>query len=304
MTARGFLGGGFLSGFGSFSEVATNVATLPDISTPSAPTDGVKLFSSDIAGRSMLSTIDSGGLLTPLQPSWAHKNIGMWSAAGGSALIHETGSIGLQNVTGTITARTPDTASYCTSQTRVAIVSGAVATNLTTLRGASHLPKVWRGDAARRGGFTVAVRFNVSDAVLVATANMFIGIINTSMSADAAPSTLTNLIGVGCDNGDTALQLYAAGSSAQARTSLGASFPVNTTSVDVYEMTLSAAPNGSTVGYRVLRLNTGDVASGTISAAANLPSSTTQMNPQIFRSNGGTAAAVALDFSHIYVEAP
>jgi len=163
----------------------------------------------------MLSTIDSGGLLTPLGPSWAHKNIGMWTAAGGAGAIHETGNIALQTVPlGTITARTPATTNFCTSQTRVAVVSGAVATNCASFRGASHLPKLWRGNAARLGGFTVVFRFNVSDTTaVVGTANMFVGLIGTSMASDVAPSGLTNLIGIGVDANDTVLQLYSAGGS-------------------------------------------------------------------------------------------
>jgi hypothetical protein len=44
--------------------------------------------------------------------------------------------------------------------------------------------------------------------------------------------------------------------------------------------------------------------SGTISAGANLPSSTTQLlTVQMWRSNGGTASAVGLDFIWLYIDA-
>jgi len=303
VTARGFLGGGFLSGFGSFSEVATNVATLPDISTPSAPTDGVKLFSSDIAGRSMLSTIDSGGIPNPLQASWAHKRIGSWTSNINAGGLVSNGAIGTATVggSGNVTARQPAATNLATSMVRIAVVSGAGAGNAAVLRGTNAFALL-RGDAARVGGFYASFRFTISDAVIVATANMFVGLVNASLSADVAPSSLTNLIGVGCDNGDTTLQLYAAGSSAQSRVNLGASFPVDTVTTDVYELVLYAPPNGSNVKYRVTRLNTGDTTSGTISAAANLPASTTFLQPHYIRSNGGTASAVAFDMALTYVE--
>jgi len=107
---------------------------------------------------------------------------------------------------------------------------------------------------------------------------------------------------VGCDSGDTVLQLYAAGAAAQARVSLGANFPVNTVSIDFYELVLYAPPNSSEVRYLVTRLNTGHTASGTISAAANLPASTTFLTAQSWRTNGGTAAAVAVDHLSTYIE--
>jgi len=273
-----------------------------DIATPSAPTDGVKLFSSDIAGRSMLSTVDSGGIPSPLQASWAHKQIGMWSPQIGQAGINSFGSINGHGGVGTLTARVPTTTGFAASLRRVAMVSGASAGDAATIRMATSGNVVWRGDAALRGGFYASFRFVVSDAVLVATANMFVGLISGSKTADVAPSTLANIIAIGCDNGDTTLQLYAAGSSAQARVDLGASFPVNTVNTDVYELVLYAPPNGSNVKYRVTRLNTGNTTNGTISAAANLPASGTFLQPHYFRSNGGTAAAVAYDMVSTYVE--
>jgi len=282
-----------------------NAVPLPDMTTPTAPTDGVKLFSSDIAGRSMLSTVNSGGLLEPLQPSWAFRSIGMWTASAGQVTINSAGNMGSVSATGTATARVPGSTNYCTATRRVGIVSGASAADIAQFRGASSYPYLWRATAAAGGGgFTTVFRFNISDAVLVATAHMFVGVIASAIATDVAPSTQTNLIGIGVDSGDTVLQLYAAGSSAQSRVSLGANFPANTVSTDVYELALFTPPSGTTIGYRVTRLNTGHVASGTISAAANLPSDTTRLYPQMFRSNGGTAAAVGFDFTHVYVETP
>lgn len=278
---------------------------FPDSATPSAPADGVKLFSSEIAGHSMLSTIGPSGLMAPLQPSVAHKQVGMWSASAGAAVVYNFGVMGAANIAlGGMVARVTDNASFCTSQNRLGVVSAATAAQAATIRGTSTYPKLWRGNAARLGGFYVVLRFNISDAVLVGTANMFAGITFASLATDVAPSTLINLIGIGCDSGDTTMQLYAAGSGAQPRVSLGASFPMNTTNVDVYEATFYSPPNSSTVSYRVLRLNTGDVVADTVSVAANLPASNLVMSPQIFRSNGGTAAAVGFDFSHVYVETP
>lgn len=83
---------------------------------------------------------------------------------------------------------------------------------------------------------------------------------------------------------------------------LGANFPANTSSVDAYELVLSAAPNGTTIGYRVERLNTGAVTSGTLST--NLPLNTTLMGIQMWRCNNATALAVGIDLMSLYIEVP
>ena len=140
---------------------------------------------------------------------------------------------------------------------------------------------------------------------------MFIGLAATNYT-DVAPSTLANRIGIGVDSGDTVLQLYASGSSAQTRSAItivsgpnaGGNFPANTVSTDVYEFTLYAPPNGSNIQWRVERLNTGDVATGTISAAASLPANTQFLTAGLGRSTGtsGTGNAVALDIIGVYFE--
>jgi hypothetical protein len=144
-------------------------------------------------------------------------------------------------------------------------------------------------------------RFGISDASIIA-GGMFVGLYVRGSSTTANPSTLANLVGVGCDSTDTVMQIYASGSAAQARTSLGANFPANTTSTDLYELILFAPPNGSNIQYQVTRLNTGDVASGTISAAANLPANTTWLCPAAYRNNAAVASAVAIDICTMVFE--
>lgn len=290
-------GTGEIAGAATFDSYA-NHAT---ISTPSAPASGVDLFATSIAGRSMAATLNVGNAVTPLGPWIATKNFMLWSGGTGSALINQAGNSPSLSTTGTITSRTPDNVAFGSTLGRVGYVSAAGAGSLISIRGAGGLPKVYLGTIAAAGGFTFVTDFMVSDASLVTTANMFAGLIGSVITTDTTPSTSANIIGVGCDNGDTHLQLYSSGGSTQARVDLGASFPVNTTNVDVYRLILFAPSNGSNIQYTVTRLNTGDTTSGTITGA-NLPAATTRMGPQLFRSNGGTASAVGLDFTRVYLE--
>ena len=270
---------------------------------PATPAAGfVKPFGAQLALRDMLG-VQTAAAAPPYlaQPLIGQKSIGRWSAIPGGNSFSADG-LTAPTATGTPTSRNPANTSFAASLRRIGLVSATTAASVSGIR-YSSAGFLWRGNVANAGGFLYVARFFVSDASLVTTANMFVGV-EASIAAptDVAPSTLANLIGIGCDNGDTNLQLYAAGSAAQARTSLGASFPVNTTGIDVYELALYCAPNSAQITYQVTRLNTGAVATGTITAAANLPSSTTLMTPQIWRSNGGTAAAVGIDVTGVYTE--
>ena len=84
------------------------------------------------------------------------------------------------------------------------------------------------------------------------------------------------------------------------KVALGANFPANTLSADLYELQLFCAPNAAGIDYRVERLNTGQVASGTL--AADLPASSTFLCPRLWVNNAATAAACAIDLVSLYVE--
>lgn len=265
--------------------------------TPAAGT--VKLFGSSSAGRQMLATLGPLGGRSLLQPLIGSKSIALVQGVPAVASLAVYG-VSLAN-TGTVTARGVTTTNKFTGTRRTGIVTASAVGAVAGTRHAAGF--MWRGNTGGAGGFHVIYQFGISDATLVGTANMFIGVMaSTAAPTDVDPASLTNLIGVGCTNGDTQMQLYAADGTARAKTALGASFPCNTVSTDIYEFALYAVSNGSDVRYQLTRINTGDTVSGTISASANLPSSTTLLTFQAWRSNGGVASPVGLDLSSIYIE--
>lgn len=270
--------------------------------TMQTPTNAGSCCGCTVDGTTITGDGSPGNPFEVAQGLISQKNVTWWQPQGpGTAVLS---MIGLQaTATGTPTNRGLATTNLATSVRRQGNVSAAVAASVAAQRATAAA--IWRGNAAGLGGFWLRFRFFVSDAVLVPTANMFAGV-NASIAAptDVNPATLANIIGVGCSSGDTNLQLYAAGAVAQAKLSLGPSFPVNTVNTDVYELILSALANGSSVAYQVTRLNTGDKVSGTISAAAQLPSNTTFLAQQIWRSNGGAASAVGFDLINHYCEQP
>lgn len=269
--------------------------------TPTTPAAGkVKLFGADMAGRQSLGMVNPDGGIHELQASIGKNKVFMWLPNGGANNALTTLGSQAPVVAGTATGRAHATTTIATTLRRLGYVSAASAGQAAGVR--SNAVTFVRGTAAGMGGFHVILRFFISDAVLVATANMFCGIGGVAAPTDVGPETLTNLIGVGCTNGDTQMQLYAAGAAAQARTALGANFPVNTINTDLYELQLYAPPNASDVKYLLTRLNTGHTVAGTISAAANLFANNMFVGVNMWRSNGGTAAAVGLDFVSCYVE--
>jgi len=93
--------------------------------------------------------------------------------------------------------------------------------------------------------------------------------------------------------------VYGAGT-AQTPIDLGVNFPADTLSADAYELAMFSPPSGEVI-YQVTRLNTGNVATGTL-AAGSVPIGTTLLCHQLWRTNNATALAVGLDICGIYME--
>lgn len=288
--------------WGAAANVAIHGGDIVHLSTsPTTPAAGtVKTHRITVGGREMLGVTSPDGLSYAAQPHTGRKR-SAWAQPIAGSNNHTVLGLSTMSLSGTGTARTPASTNLFTGTRRLGLVSQNSASSVCGIRNPTN--QFWRGNAAGAGGFHIIWRFGISDASLVATGRTFCGLwATTSAPTDVDPSTLTNIVGVGCDSGDTQLQLYAAGAAAQARMALGASFPVNTVSVDIYELILYCPPNSSEMRWSVLRVNTGDMTSGTITNGANLPSSTTFMCPQLWRSNDSTATAVAVDWFSLYSE--
>lgn len=278
------------------------------VTDPAAPAaDTVRLFRRSLAGRQMPAFIGPASLDTTLQPLFARNKIGLWMPPGNASSV--PGVLGFTAFTagGTVTARNVAATSLFTRMRRLGFVSAATAGSFATARVAAAqitLGTTIGGIAV--GGFFKVIRFGCSDAATVAGARQFAGISsNTGAPTNVEPSTLTNSIGVGHGASDTNLKLYWGGSAAQTPIDLGANFPANTLSADAYELTLFCAPGSGNVGWQVTRLNTGHLASGTLSGTAGtqLPAVTLLLTYSVnWRTNNATALAVGLDVFSDYIE--
>ena len=278
---------------------------LPAIASPVNPGAGkVNVFGRSVAGRIMPAFMGPSGLDSTLQPNLARNKVGYWAPPGNAATLPGVFGFTAPTTTGfTATARNVATTNLFTRMRRLGFVTAATAGTVGQFRVA--VSQFTIGNGSGLGGFHYITRFGISDPATVADARMFMGLgVGATTPTNVEPSTLVNCVGIGHGAADANLKLFYGGSAAQTPIDLGANFPKNTLSVDMYELALFASPNSQTIQYEVTRLNTGHVATGTLSGTVGtqLPAATTLLAPWGYRTNNASALAVGLDVASCYIE--
>jgi hypothetical protein len=296
----------------AYNQLAPEITTLlmdGQSNDPSTPASGnLALYSKAIAGRMMLKQIGPSGLSTTLQPLLARNKIGYWDPPGNATTQPGVFGYTALSTTGTVTARSVTVNNTFSAMRRLGFVSATTSGSFATARVA--FAQVSVGDGSGNGGFYKILRFGVSDPVApaLAASRQFYGLSSsTSAPTNVEPSTLTNVIGMGSGAADTNMKIFYGGSAAQTPIDLGANFPADTKDTDVYELALFApSSSNNTVYYEITRINTGDVATGTLTGTAGtaLPSSSTLLCYQYcWRTNNATGSkAVAFDIMSDYIE--
>jgi len=154
---------------------------------------------------------------------------------------------------------------------------------------------VLRGNQNWLGGFYLDLEFGVSTGTSNATRRMFSGLRGSSAApTDVNPSSLTNIIGVGYDNGDTNLSImHNDGSGTATKIDLGANFPKpSADNTNSYRLKIWCDPNASTVNYHITNISTGNTATGSIST--DLPGATQYLTLNSYTSVGGTSAVTGI----------
>ncbi|MBK9496461.1 MAG: hypothetical protein IPO08_18540 [Xanthomonadales bacterium] len=221
---------------------------------------------------------------------------GYWVPNPSSTTVSQMGF--LTSTLGSAISRTVTDAGLNAASRRLSYQTGATANSSAGIRQTSRF--IWRGNASGLGGFNFQARFALT-GTLAATQRGFVGFLgDASFVVDAAsPGSLSSLdmFGVGFDDADTTLSIFHNDNvDLPTKVDLGANFPV---SADVvYHVTISCAPNGSSISYTVERLGTTYVATGTIST--EIPRDNIFMASQAAINNGATAAAVDLDIHGMY----
>jgi hypothetical protein len=278
---------------------------LPLVPAPAAPAgDHVGLFGRRIAGRMMPAFIGPSGLDSALQPLLARNNVVLWQASGNGSVITSWGASFA--ATGTATARNVAATNLFTRMRRVGYPTAATAGSLGGTRISATQYTLGTGpdgNGISLGGFTMICRFGMQ--AVSASYRMFVGMVNSAAApANVNPATRTQQVGVARIDGSNNLHIVFGGTAAQTPIDLGSDFPATTVNTDFYEVGLFAPPGiTETVGWQVTRLNTGHVASGTLTgSAAVLPSATTLLAFNSWITNNTDAVAVGIDWASIYLE--
>ena len=275
------------------------------------------LFQTGFSGRAEFGTIGSDDFSFKVSPDGtnfftgvrAHRNLhgrfALKSASRlsaielrpspNSAVITSNGIV--RTDIGTLTAVAPSSSNYFTAYSRSKWASAASAGSSCGF--SPNGLSAWRGNAAGLGGFYLLIRGGIE--TYQTDARMFLGLYaSTSAIGNVDPSTLLDMVGIGCDGAQTTLRVFHNdGAGAATAVDLGASFPTNSGQT-MYEAVFSAETNGSDIKYRVENLNSGVIAEGTLST--NLPTNTVFMGPHMWYNNNATAAAVELAIGNLYLE--
>jgi hypothetical protein len=269
--------------------------TVP-ASLPTAPAAGIKSFARDLASRILPAFVGPAGLDSTVQPFLGRNKVGWWSAPGNAAVA--PAGTGLANATtiGTTGTRNVAATNILTSLRRAYNTSAGTA-------GASG---GWRLGVAQFfrssnpwGGFFLVTRIGEDNTVT--DSRCFVGFHTaTSAIGNVNPSTLTNLIGVGFDSGESVWSvIHNDGSGTATKVSLGAGFPSNTND-EAYDVVINGPPGQTKVWVTLIRLSTGT--SVTTEITTDMPALDTMMAIHVWCNNGTTASAKGINLSTLYVE--
>ena len=273
--------------------------TLKGITTePSAPAaDNLHIYSKKIAGKMIPKIKGPSGLDSPLQVALWQNNITIWTPSSATAGTWQ-GTISTTTSAGTYTVGVPTTTSLYTATTRGRYANVVTTTN--QILGIRHTanPTYFLGNTAGRGGFFFFAR--VGFDVWTNGARMFVGLsanaAGTTVSAD--PSATNNTVGFCVDAADAGAISFLMRGTAATKTATGYTI----TSGKGYDLFMWAAPNSTTVNYRIIDINAGTEATGTVST--NAPAVNTMMGPNVLASNAALTpvTSVQIGINRLYIE--
>jgi hypothetical protein len=275
---------------------------IPVVLSPVTPPAGnFGLFGRSVAGRVLPAVIGPSGLETSLQPILARNKIAWINPNGNSTAV---GLLGLAvSITGVATAVNVGTANVHESMRRIEYaVTTAATTAVGSWRSATAQFRVG-GPSDPFGGFFFVCRFGRGRGVAAnATLRGFTGFGSQTVApGDDNPSTaLSNIIGVGCDAGDTNYQIMHRSGTALA-TKIDTGFPKAVAdNTEMYELAMFTAPAASSVTVQFTRLSDGATFIHTVST--NMPGALTLLAPRGYYSVGGTSSVIGYALASLYIE--
>lgn len=262
--------------------------------------DNLILYAKDFLGRTVLHQIDKYGIETPLQNSFATKNIVSVFPLSGTSVT----SFGCSSTTtGTVSHTNLNFNSRFESFYSFRITSATTAGASCGILSPAHL--VWRGDNAGLGGFFYSFLFSFNvNRVFLNQARLFVGLCETtSVFGNSDPSSFLNTIGIGNDSNDDFLSIIHNDSSGTAtKIPLNESFLAKPSSPPFLNLILSCKPNDDSIKWKIIDIDSRKENSGEI--LSNLPSKSTFLTHQLWanRASSSIASAASINIIHIYGE--
>ena len=286
---------------------AGGVVFEPEASEPAAPTTGVVVYAREhVPGNTVLKVKRPSGVDSSLQDALAFNGFRKWQA-NGTVMVGIGAAVLTVSAAGT--AVTPASGSAKTAVQRIQYATAATAGALHTIISPSDSnAHMLRGNVNGEGGFRVTIRFALN--AMQSGNRGFWGIAASRTAATnvdpltvAAPAR----VGIGFNANTGNWQLIRSDGTTAAATDLGASFPLDTTSL--MELVIFCRPHNGTaagdISYRVRRYTTAQnsaAAEATGTLTANIPAATTLLHPWWFITNNATAAACSWHFNGATVE--
>lgn len=290
----------------TISDLATPLALGADFITtsPSAPTQGLKLFADANAGRRRLGWVGPSNLDVGVQSYLAANKCGYWGATGNITNAFNSANPGVMlwnfnhNVTGTATARNVVNTNLFTSTKRLGIAAGTSVSSVGTRHGILQF--------SRRFGFEYVVRFGISGLPSSGTGAWMVGLISSAAiqsqigGGSAFGVCLRGVYGAAPNAWTIQSKTTASGTPTTHATLDAIAFPTNTANVDVYQIRFFCAPAGTSIFWRMERLNTGDVAEGEMTT--DLPPEASLLSPIVSGIQNTASAGWAVDIISQYIE--
>jgi hypothetical protein len=240
------------------------------------------------------------GVKTALQSALARNRVSWWSAGGGSTTITAVGASALTAIGTATLSNVALTNRYTRERLLEYLVTAASTSAIAGFRYGNSI--CFSGANPGEGGYHLTCRWGPSTGVATSTTRGFVGFRPAATPTDVDPSTLTSMVGMGWDNGDTNIQMMHNDASGTAtKVDLGASFlrpSVDRTSL--YELEIYCEPNGATIFYEVTDLASGAATSGSLTT--NLPPTTTLLAPHGWMSVGGTSSVIGIALANMLIE--
>lgn len=288
--------------FVNFGQMYGSRFTTPyrvNVTPKPSPPEGQSLyqFAFSRAGRVLPHFVGPAGIDTAIQPALFGNSVFLWLPGTGTTTSINFGCSWTARNVGTSAAQSHPTLS---STSALASLNRAIFSTGTTSTGSSGIqstsPICWRGNASGLGGFFFFSRFAVE--TLATGMQFMIGLSALNAALAGEPSAQANSVALVKDSTDSEWFIVTRNATAVTKTPTGATV----TAGQILDLTLFAAPNGSSISARLTNPVTNTVYVDNLEIATNLPVNTTFLyaHAQCRSTSGTTSKSLALN--RIYVE--